>query len=773
MVNASVLPRKRKISMLRKQSRRTFIQTATGMIVASWGGLKIVAGPLAALAQPSEVSHPTPVPQEFIYGTEFFRPPNPPRALRHEMLKAIANEYRFNIIRIYCSWVYLNPEQGKFDFTEIEEVMNDCDQLGLKVLMGAVIEEAPYWLEAAHPEARFVDALGAPQRLQTASINMSGGWPSLCMDWTSVREAAENFLRELAKVVSRHSSMYAYDVWNEPHLEPSGGREFNASTDQKLYCYCEKTIASFQSWLKQRYGTLEQLSEAWVRRYASWDEIDPPRGPGSYIDWVDWRRFMIERSTEEMRFRVKTLRTVDTRSLLESHVFSQAAILPLALQAINPWRLAELMETWGLSYFPRWQESPIYFGAAQIELTRAAAAGKPFWITELQGGHGSNGIRRSRQMRPRDIRLWNWMLVAMGGKGIVYWCYLTEATGTESTGFGLVERDGSASERVLEAAQDHKLIQAQWEIIKDYKPNPEVAILVDIDNALLTFAMSGKEDASTKSFAGYYKALWNSDVMVDFVEPQSLRDADKYRVIIAPWHLIGKKDTCDHLRRFVEGGGTLLLETGFASYDEHMVYNPIVPAFGLADAFGYREQESLYMMQDDGRDNPKSENLPQSERVYVEGHLTFTEPISATIKAHTFLTPIRPASAKVIATYESTPVAATKKVGKGQVYYVGTNLGASIEEGSQAGIELVRTIVTQAIQPSVTSEKVRPRLIESPNGSLLIVFNDQIIDQTARVRVPSRYKTAVNVYDNQSQAILAGVVEIQVPFEGVSVFRLS
>jgi beta-galactosidase GanA len=742
------------------------------MIVANWGGLQILAGP-TALAQSSEVTRPAPVPQEFIYGTEFFRPPNPPRALRQEMLKAIANEYKFNIIRIYCSWVYLNPEPDKFDFTEIEEVLNDCDQLGLKVLMGAVIEEAPYWLEAAHPESRFIDALGAPQRLQTASINMSGGWPSLCMDWTPVRDAAETFLRELAKVVSKHSSMYAYDVWNEPHLEPSGGHEFNASTDQKLYCYCEKTIESFQSWLKQRYGTLERLSEAWVRRYPSWDVIDPPRGPGSYVDWVDWRRFMIERSTEEMRFRVKTLRAVDTRSILESHVFSQAAILPLALQAINPWRLAELMETWGLSDFPRWQESPIYFGAAQIELTRAAAAGKPFWITELQGGHGSNGIRRSMQMRPRDIRLWNWMLVAMGGKGIVYWCYLTEATGTESTGFGLVERDGSASERVLEAAQDHKLIQAQWEIIKDYKPNPEVAVLVDIDNTLLTFAMNGKEDASTKSFAGYYRALWSSDVLVDFIEPQSLRDADKYRFIIAPWHLIGKKDTCDHLRRFVEGGGTLLLETGFASYDEHMVYNPIVPAFGLADTFGYREQESLYMMQDDGRDNPKPEHLPESDRVYVEGHLTFTEPISTTIKAHTFLTPIAPGSARVIATYESTPVAATKKVGKGQVYYVGTNLGASIEEGSQAGIELVRTIVTQAIQPPVTSEKVRPRLIESPNGSLLIVFNDQIIDQTARVRVPSRYRTATNVYDNQSQAISADGVEIQVPFEGVSVFRLS
>jgi beta-galactosidase GanA len=760
--------------MLKDLSRRAFIQTATGLIVANWGSLSILAGPEPAWAQASHGSRATRVPPEFIYGTEFFRPPNPPRALRHEMLKAIANEYKFNIVRVYCSWVYLNPEPGKFDFTEIEEVLNDCDQLGLKVLMGAVIEEAPYWLEAAHPESRFVDALGSPQRLQTVGKNMSGGWPSLCMDWAPVKEAAERFLLELGKVVSKHSSMYAYDVWNEPQLEPAGGREFNTSTDQKLYCYCDKTIASFQNWLKRRYGTLEKLSESWVRRYPSWEVIDPPRGPGSYIDWVDWRRFMIERSTEEMRFRVKTLRSVDTRSILESHVFSQAAIIPLAIQAINPWRLAELMEYWGLSCFPRWLGTPIYFSAAQIELTRAAAAGKPFWITELQGGHGSSGIRRSPQMRPRDIRLWNWMLVAMGGKGIIYWCYLTEATGTESTGFGLVERDGSASERILEAAQDHKLIQTQWEIIKDYKPGPEVAVVVDIDNALLTFAMSGKEDASTMSFAGYYKALWNSDVLVDFIEPQSLSNSGKYKVIIAPWHLIGKKDTCDHLRQFVEDGGTLLLETGFASYDEHMVYNPIVPAFGLADAFGYREKESLYMMQEDGKDNPKAEDVPQSDRVYVEGHLSFTEPVAVQIKAHTFLTPITVSSAKVIATYESTPVAATKKVGKGLVYYVGTNLGASIEAGSQAGIDLVKAIVNQAARSTVVSEKVRPRLIEAESGTLLIVFNDQITDQAAGIRVPSRrYKIATNIYDNQVQTIQNGTVEVQVPFEGVTVLRLS
>jgi hypothetical protein len=179
------------------------------------------------------------------------------------------------------------------------------------------------------------------------------------------------------------------------------------------------------------------------------------------------------------------------------------------------------------------------------------------------------------------------------------------------------------------------------------------------------------------------------------------------------------------------------------------------------------------MIQSDVRENPKPEELPQSERVYIDGQLTFTEPISATIKAHTFLTPITTSSAKVIASYESTAVAATKKVGKGQVYYIGTNLGASIEEGSQAGIELVRSIVTKAVERVVTSDKVRPRLIESPAGSLLMVFNDQITDQTAKVQVPSRYKMATDIYDSQPQTIQGGAVEMKVPFQGVSVLRLS
>ena len=661
-------------------------------------------------------------------------------------------------------------------FEELEEVMGYCDEFGLRVLMGVIIEDAPYWLEAAHPETRYVDADDHAFRLGGSGNNVSGGWPGLCLDWEPVREAAGKFIQEMAKTVAKHPSMYAYDCWNEPHIEPSGTHHFSPTLEERLFCYCPKTIAEFQQWLKRRYGSLDRLNEAWVRPYPNWGVLDPPRRKGTYGDWVDWRRFMIDRSTEELRFRIQNVRAVDPDHLLESHAGGQVVVEPMALSGVNTWRLAELVETWGVSNFPRWQPiptMPTYLGAARLEVTRSNAGNKPFWMTELQGGHGSSGLFQSPHMRPQDIRLWNWMAVACGAKGLLYWAYHSEATGTEATGFGLVARDGSPTERVLEAAENNRLIQAHWDVIKDYKPTPEVAILFDQDNELLTFAMSGNEDPSTESFRGYYKALWNCDHWVDFIEPASLPQAT-YKVIIAPWHLMGKKETCEALRHFVEGGGTLILETAFGLFDDRCFYNPTVPPFGLPEAFGYREKESYYLEGGtEGSPLAVPSHLPASERIYLEPEIEILAPKPLRVKAHTFLSPIEISSATPIAKCQGFTVGAKKKVSEGQVYYFGTNLGASIAAGDDAGMELVRAIASVAAKPPVTADKVRPRLVVGHGRSLLVVFNDTAEDQTASIKIPQQYRRATDIHLSREVAVVQNAVRLTVPFESVSVLQLE
>jgi hypothetical protein len=311
------------------------------------------------------------------------------------------------------------------------------------------------------------------------------------------------------------------------------------------------------------------------------------------------------------------------------------------------------------------------------------------------------------------------------------------------------------------------LIQAHWDLIQEFRPKPRVAILFDYDNTLLAYAMSGNEEASTASFRGYYKALWNMDLWADFIEPAGLNKGD-YQVVIVPWHLVGKKQTCESLRRFAASGGTVILETAFGMFDENFYYNPIVPPHGLHEAFGYREEPSLVVYP-----KPAPENVSPSDRIYYQPEIELSAPINVRLKGHTFLTPVRLLSAEAIAKSFEHTVASRKQFEKGEVYYFGTNLGASITAGENGAIQLLRAIIWNKVQPEVTADKVRPRLIEGSSKSLLAVFNDTSQDQTSQVRLPSRYRKAMDLHRQVELPLAQGSLSITVPFEDVVVLLLE
>ncbi len=99
--------------MSRGFSRRYFLRTAGGAVSLSWGGLRMFAGPPVSAAEVAAEETGqgafNPSTEPFVYGTAFYRPPNPPADVRRAMLKDIAQKYKFNIIRIYPAWSLLQP----------------------------------------------------------------------------------------------------------------------------------------------------------------------------------------------------------------------------------------------------------------------------------------------------------------------------------------------------------------------------------------------------------------------------------------------------------------------------------------------------------------------------------------------------------------------------------------------------------------------------------------------------------------------------------------
>jgi hypothetical protein len=163
-----------------------------------------------------------------------------------------------------------------------------------------------------------------------------------------------------------------------------------------------------------------------------------------------------------------------------------------------------------------------------------------------------------------------------------------------------------------------------------------------------------------------------------------------------------------------------------------------------------------------------------SDRIYDNPELDFSAPARLQVKANTWVTPITTTSAMVIATCEGHPVAATKALGTGRVYYFGTSLGASINAGDDRGIELLRAVIWPVARPLVTAERLRPRLIRRGNGrALLAVFNDTVKEQFSRISLPPGFSRATDIHAEKPEAVTNGAIGIAVGHQDVRVLLLE
>ncbi len=319
----------------------------------------------------------------FLYGSQYWRPPNPPEDQHEFHLTRIKNELGFNVVKIRLQWNWLERERGVLYLDEVEKMFNLCDELGLGVVAEINLETAPYWLEEQHPETRYVNAKGQALELGAYDSTQGGGYPGLCFHNDVVCHEAERFLKLLVSAIRGHKSLLAYDCWNEPHLEPAWQCNYWADTGEKLYCYCEGSRQVFRNWLKGKYGDIETLNRTWARAYTDFAQLQPPNRHGNYADWMDWMRFWFDALAENMRFRYNAIKAADPDRMVLSHSGAVPPFLPRATAFIHNWKLAEGVDAWGTSFAPKAPDWRLAEMGGVLDATRSAARGKPWWVAEM------------------------------------------------------------------------------------------------------------------------------------------------------------------------------------------------------------------------------------------------------------------------------------------------------------------------------------------------------------------------------------------------------
>jgi len=320
------------------------------------------------------------------------------------------------------------------------------------------------------------------------------------------------------------------------------------------------------------------------------------------------------------------------------------------------------------------------------------------------------------------LSMWSWSGIAQGAKGIIYWQYRNESFGLEY-GFGLVNLDGTPHKR-LEAVQRFNSKIKEYEDLFDNAevPKNEIAIALDPKNDIVNWTAVGCTDAVKNSIKGIHKALWHSDYPVDIVRLDTDvvdEDFSLYKIIYVPFSPLITKSSAEKMEKYVQEGGTLIIEGSSGQFGDDMGVTSVVPGNGLDALFGCRRID-IRTMHHSLIPKLEMENVVLKTRMHKE----ILEPIG---------------DAKVIGRYSTAePAVIMNSCGKGKTIYFGTNpfMSYTVDDDGEL-LTWINELQKDIVRPAYTNKPdVISRVLVSGEKRIVFLLNTLAEGTEVTVTIP-------------------------------------
>lgn len=404
-----------------------------------------------------------------------------------------------------------------------------------------------------------------------------------------VKNVIEDYFKSVATRYGQRQSLVGYNLWNEAHFDS----------------FDEITIPKFRAWLKNKYGSLEQLNRVWAEDFSSWDQVTSSGGWESSMPKIDRDLFMYQNNGDIADWCYQTMRKYDQKHFCAVNTVGTV----MTNRSIDNWNLdgrqiAPYTDIFGISFYPDkymdmykkpmpyWEYSCVY------DVTRCDAGAKPWYLVEAQTNQ-QNGMGMFQFLGYNDIHLLSWMAFANNCKGIVFWKWQPFYRGQQAFGRGLTQLDGTLAPRG-EAARDVGAVLKKYGnlLYTAQVKKAEVGILYDIVGMQKSVEALGHSDSKDgtdyfmlKSFEGTYKALFDKNIPVDILRsdmPLSAEQLKNYKIIYMSYQLAIRKNVADLLRTYVKDGGWLIADARTAIMDQYDFGLKNNPGFGLDTLFAAR-----------------------------------------------------------------------------------------------------------------------------------------------------------------------------------------
>lgn len=477
------------------------------------------------------------------------------------------------------SWAALQPSEDTYNFEKLDKIMDLVEANGLKVFLATSTAAHPAWMAKRHPDILRTEFSGMKRKF--------GSRHNSCQNSPTYQKYSVLLAKKLAEWYGERECVIGWHICNE-----YGGE-----------CYCENCEKQFRVWLKEKYGTIEEVNKAWDtsfwgHTFYDWDEIVLPNMLSEHFEpdrttfqgiSLDYRRFNSEGMLKCYQAEAAAIRSVVPDAKITTNLMG--FYKPLDYQM---W--AKSMDFISWDNYPA-NEDPYSRIAMNHDLMRGIKGGQPFVLME-QTPSVTNWLAYNALKRPGVMRLWSYQAMAHGADAVLFFQMRRSIGACEKYHGAVIDHVGTENTRVFrEISQLGKELQQLGDKTLGARSRAKAAILVDWDNwwAIEYSAGPSRDLKYLDEVFLYYRALEEQNYAVDIIGveesdalPRDKRNHFMYGGVSCEASLL-----CDLMH--LEGAREL------ASYEEDFYAGtPVITenSFGAGKAYyvGTRSSQKFYRM---------------------------------------------------------------------------------------------------------------------------------------------------------------------------------